>query len=236
MRPGISRAVVGAILGFGVGALIVTGLRVAFEFTPYWNLGLVLVMGTFTMAYGAIWGIGGFNPRMSAHPDDSKPQPTYEEMAEEAGWRGVLSSTTWQMTVVTLLLIFGLIVLALIPGFGLNVTSAPDASVKGFGTVQLEVFGDTFPVNQAVLLVGFVLFTMLSLAVAGAVIGGIFFALSRGVENAHNTPAFEPGQPRENVNPVMRRAGNVAGRLADAIAPPEDKQTTAVVAQKEKQS
>jgi hypothetical protein len=216
--------------------LIVTGLRVAFGFTPYWNLGLSLVMGTFTMAYGAIWGIGGFNPRMSEHPDDSKPQPTYEEMAEESGWRGMLSSTTWQLTAVTLVLIFGLIALALIPGFGLNITHVADASVKGFGTVEISVFGDTFPVNQAVLLIGFVLFTMLSLAVAGAVISGIFYALSRGVENAHNTPEFEPGQPRENVNPLMRGAGRVAGRLADAIAPPEDKQTTAVVAQEEKQS
>ncbi len=236
MRPGISRGAVGALLGFAAGALVVTLLRLGFGFTPYWNLGLVLVLGIFSSAAGAVWGIGGFNPRMSEHPDDSVPPPTIEEMAAESGWRGVLSNVTWQVTAIVTLLTFAIIVIALIPGFGLNVTRIPEASPKGFGTFELEAFGEVFPINQGFALIGFILFTMLSLAVTGAVLAGVFYLLSRGVTAAEATPVRKQGEAYEQVNPLMRSAGNFAGRLADQIAPPEDKETTAVVAKEEPQS
>ncbi|MEM6528929.1 MAG: hypothetical protein AAF653_11595 [Chloroflexota bacterium] len=233
MKPGISRATVGTLLGFAVGAAIVTGLRAAFGFTPYWNLSLVLVLGVFMSAYGTIWGIGGFNPKMSEHPDDSAPVLTEDELAEQAGWRGMLSSTTWRVTGLTLLLVFGLIVIALVPGFGLNVTSDAGSSVKLFGTVNLEVGEEVVPINQAWLLIGFTLFTMLSLAITGAVLAGVFHVLSRGTTNAYNTEAPVVGAPRDDAPQFMRRVGDIAGTLAERIAPDEDKDTTAVVVKKE---
>ncbi len=236
MKPGISRAAVAGIIGFAVGALIVTGLRAAFGFTPYWNLGLVLVLGAFTTVYAVIWGIGGFNPRMSEHPDDSKPEPTEDELAEQAGWAGMLSHLSWQITFVSVALVFVLIALAVIPGFGLNITSIPDASVKGFGTVQLEVGEQTYPINQAVLLIGFVLFTVISLALSGAALMGLFWFLSSGVEESKQIEVAPPGTPREKVNPLLRRAGDFAGQLAERVAPPEDKDTTTVVPVEERQS
>ena len=236
MRPGISRGAVGAVIGFAAGALVVTLLRVAFGFTPYWNLGLVLVLGIFSTAAGTIWGIGGFNPRMSEHPDDSIPEPTLNDMAEESGWRGVLSNVTWQVSAAVTLLTFAIIVIALIPGFGINVTRIPEASPKGFGTFNLQLFGEAFPINQGFVLLGFIAITMLSLAVTGAVLGGVFYALSRGVKNAEAQPVREPGEAYEQVNPLLRSAGDFAGRLADRIAPPEDKDTTVVVAKEEQPS
>ncbi|MEL6272529.1 MAG: hypothetical protein AAFR22_22180, partial [Chloroflexota bacterium] len=175
----------------------------------------------------------GFNPKMSEHPDDSAPVLTEDELAEQAGWRGMLSSTTWRVTGLTLVLVFGLIALALIPGFGLNVTSDAGSSVKLFGTVNLEVGEEVIPINQAWLLIGFTLFTMLSLAIAGAILAGVFYALSRGTTNAASIEPPVPGAPRENVPQFMRRAGDIAGTFAERIAPEEDKDTTAVVAKKE---
>jgi hypothetical protein len=170
---------------------------------------------------------------MSEHPDDNAPILTEDEMAEISGWRGMLSNTTWRVTVMTLLLVFGLIVIALIPGFGLNVTSDASSSVKLFGTMNLEVGDEVFPINQGFLLVGFTLFTMLSLAITGGALAGVFYALSRGTTIAENTEPPVAGAPRENVPQIMRRAGDFAGTLAGRIAPDEDKDTTAVVAQKE---
>ncbi len=233
MRPGVSRSLIGGLLGFAVGALIVTGLRIAFNFTPYWNLGLVLVLGTFTLVYGALWGIGAFNPRMSEHPDDSVPEPTIDEMAEQSGWRGMLSNTTWLVWAAAMLITFGFIALAFIPGVGLTITRVADGSPRLFGTVELELFGAMFPVNQAWLLIGFTAFTMLSLAIAAALLSGVFYGLSDQVTKVEAQPERDPQQRIENPNRLLKGAGGIAGRLAEAIAPKEDKETTAVVARKD---
>lgn len=233
MQPGLPRATVGGIIGFLVGILFVTGLRLLFGFTPAWNPGLSLVMGVFLTTFGVVWGIGGFKPEMSAHPDDNAPVLSIEEQAEAAGPWGVLTNTMWQLIFLMVVMMVIGIVVALIPGVGLNVTSDVDASVKGLGSQTLTLFGEEFVVNQAFMLLGFILFAVVSLAIATGITAWIFIGLNNGIITAKQEEAPAPDAPRENVNPLMRRAGDIAGQLAERIAPPEDKESTSLVAKEE---
>ena len=229
MKPGVSRALIGGLLGYIVGAAIVIGLRIAFNFTPYWNLGLILVLGTFTMIYGVIWGVGGFNPRMSDHPDDSIPEPTPEEKVEQSSWFAVITNITWRMWAFALLIMFGFIALALVPGFGLTITQVADASPRLFGSAELQLGEEIIPINQVWLLIAFMAFTMLSLAIAAAVLAGVFYGLSDQVAKANAIPESDPQTRVQKPNRLTQRAGGIAGRLAEAITPKDDKETTAVV-------
>lgn len=234
MQPGISRATIGGIIGFFVGAAVVIALRVGFNFTPYWNTGLILTMGILTTAVGFVWGIGGFNPTMSEHPDDGVPPPTVEEMAEKSGPAGVLSSTMWQVTFAVLIIMAIFIALAVIPGVGLSITREATGSVRDItGTVTVPLFGEDTQIPQAFLLLGVVAFIMLSLAVAGAGLSFIFFALNRGAEKAKATPAPDPAAPRDHNNAFLRRAGDFAGQLAERLETKDTDQETAVVVKKD---
>ncbi|MFZ4816496.1 MAG: hypothetical protein ACOYL5_18315 [Phototrophicaceae bacterium] len=233
MQPGIPRAAAGALLGFTAGILITLALRVSFGFVPYWNLGLSLVLGVFMSAYGMIWGIGGFNPAMSAHPDDSAPVPTLDEMAAKNPF-SVLSNTTWSMAFWVTIMTFGFIALSLIPSVGLTVTRDANSSVKSFGLIDVTLFGETFAISQAVLLLGFIAFTMVSLAIAAGALAWLFTFLNREVTDARKTPNPQLGTAQQNVPALLRRAGNLAGALADGIQPKQaDKSTTAVVVKKD---
>ena len=230
MQPGISRATIGGIMGFLALALVIVLIRAIFGIgESVWQPGLALTFGAFGAAYGVIWGIGGFNPAMSAHPDDSVEPPTLDEMAENNP-TGVLSSTVWQVTFWSIIIMVVCIAIAVLPGFGLNVTTDATASSKALGTYTYNIFGDEVQINQAFLLLGFILFTALSLAIAGGAIAAVTVLLNRGVVNANAVEKTGSGLP----SGLERRAGNVAGQLAEFIAPKnEDKETTAVVAQEE---
>lgn len=229
MQPGIPRATAGAFLTFFFGAALVTLLRLIFGFEPLWNLGLASVGGVFSAAAGFIWGMGGFNPAMSEHPDDSKPEPTPEELAEKYGAASVVGSVSWTVAFVSLIIMVVVIGLSYVPGLGLTVTDVDNASVKSLGVVELSLFGDTIPVNQGVLLLAVIAFTVFSLAVAAGLIGAVVYALNREITTVKKMDVTGTGLPRG----LERQLAKAAGQLADRIAPPEDKETTAVVVKKD---
>lgn len=226
MLPGIPRATGGALIGLFLGFAVVTLLRVMIGIEPYWNTGLAMTLGILVAAAGFVWGMGGFNPKMSAHPDDSAPVPTPDDIAEQEGPLSVLGGTSWLMGFVGLAIMVVLIAAAYIPGLGLTVTNDPNSSAKSIGAMPVTLFGTEFMVSQAVLLMLWIAFTVLSLAIAGGVLMWITTRLNGAVENAKAQKKSGSGLPRG----VERALANRAGQLAERIAPPEDKDTTSVVA------
>jgi hypothetical protein len=227
MLPGIARGTAGTLIGIFVGATIVTLLRVVIGIEPFWNTGLAMTMGIFMGAAGMIWGMGGFNPKMSEHADDSVPPPTPDELAEREGPLSVLGGTSWLMGFVSLITLIVLIGLAYVPGLGLTVTNDANSSVKSVGTVPMTLFGTEFMVSQVVLLLIWVGITIVSLAIAGGILAWVFFVLNGGVERVKVVEKTGSGLPRG----LERSLANSAGAIAERIAPKEDTETTSVVAQ-----
>lgn len=228
LQSGIPRATAGAILGFFFGAAIVTLIRYFSSIEPFWNLGLASVLGVFMAAAGVVWGMGGFNPEMSAHPDDSAPEPNKDELAEQYGPLSILGDAGWTVGFSALIIMVVFIALAYVPGLGLNVTSIDEASVKSLGIVELNLFGQTIQANQGMLLVGFIAFTVISLVITAGILGLVLTWLNGQVESAKAVERTGSGLPR----PLERAAANYAGRLADRIEP-QDKETKAVVSKDE---
>ena len=67
VKPGLQRAIPAAIIGFSVGAILVLLLRTAQQMDPIWDPGVALVVIPFTITGFFLWGMGAFDPRMSAH-------------------------------------------------------------------------------------------------------------------------------------------------------------------------
>ena len=214
MRPGISRGVSGGILGILAGMVIVTLLRLVFGFQPYLKLDLGLILGAFTAAYGFVWGMGGFSPLMNQHADDSTPVPTMEEEEQRVGPGGMVLNTTWLVAFVSIAVLVGLWLIMFLPGSDITVTRHADASVSRFGNVAITFFGEETQINQVFLLAGWIVITVLSLALAGGVLGFVNFFLNRNVEEVK---AMEgPSVPQSG---LVLSAGNTARRLAAAISP-----------------
>ncbi len=60
-RPSVWRAVGGALAAFAAASLGVMFLRWQFGFDDPWSAGTEFVPAGFALAFGAIWGMGGFN-------------------------------------------------------------------------------------------------------------------------------------------------------------------------------
>lgn len=187
-QPGLSRAIPGGILGFLAGALIVIIIRGLQSLDPLWATGPGLVMGAFMSAFGFLWGIGAFNPKLSAHGEEAEA-PAEEDIVEP---RSFLSNAIWQLATLLLIVGVGIAFFAVIPGSpSLTITDDPTGSTKmvGFHEVQLPFGGPTVLVSDLVVLLAFVIFTFISLAAAAAIIAGAFIYLNRGVKEVQMAPA-----------------------------------------------
>jgi hypothetical protein len=182
-QPGLSRAIPMGILGFAIGALLVLAIRAAQGLDPVWNPGVGMVLAAFFSAGFFVWGMGGFDPRMSVHGeeahDDTHADVTPSPLA-------LNSSITWKLT--TLLILVGLVifVIAAVPfGPALTITDVPEASLTSVGYTDLELFGIEIPqVSQLTLFIAFVVIMMLSLFVVAGGLGWLFFSASKGIANA----------------------------------------------------
>jgi len=205
MKPGITRAVPMGILGFIFGLLFVTGLRALQGLDPAFDLGLGMIVAAFTTSGFFVWGMGGFDPRMSQHPhepevnelglivapaeDDSAAD---EEEEKTAPPFRVLGYSMWQVAfwlIVTILLVWGF---AWLPtGLTLEVSSDAEAQRSAIGTFTLDLpfLDEPLVMSQLTAFVGVVIIILLAL---GAVAGGIALlmtSLSRNVTEARqNAP------------------------------------------------
>ena len=110
LQPGLSRAVPMGILGFIGGALLALVIRMLQGLDPAGSVGAALVLGAFISAGVFIWGIGGFDPRMSVHGDHAEGAHAEEEHAvvkavppKDPAPVSILGAFTWQVTFWTIL-------------------------------------------------------------------------------------------------------------------------------------
>jgi hypothetical protein len=201
MTPGLTRAAPIGVLGFIASAVIVTILRGALDIEPVWDLEVVFVLGVFVAVAGFVWGMGAFDPQMNQHAhepnhDDADAAHHDESTSEEpAPFLTVFSSTIW-------LVFFWVLILMTIGGLiiafsGMTITSTADplaaANEAGNEVLNLAILGDDIAVNQAVMLMGFVMLIFVTLAVVAAIVAGIIVGLNRGIIQAKATPAREEG-------------------------------------------
>jgi hypothetical protein len=173
------------VIGFMVGALVVIIIRALQSLTPIWDPGVGLVFGTFFTAGFFVWGMGAFDPRMSAHGDehDHEAEAAHDEPEKPTT---LLIGSMWQVVFATLI---GVVLVGAFAWLGpkLITTGDADASVGAIGMVPMELFGQEVLVSQLVIFAVFILFALGSLAVAAGGIGFVLNFLNRGVIEARAT-------------------------------------------------
>lgn len=229
-KPGLTRAIPMALIGFVVGALLVIAVRALQSVEPVVDAGVILVVTPFFITGFFIWGMGGFDPKMSEHhahePEGGlvtalvKPEDLQEEHHEEepAPPLTILGYEIWKVFTLTLFVIVGLFAFAMIPGgFFLQSVNEAEASRIEFAQgvrFDLPLGLGYFEGSQMAVFLGFVLFTIFSLFIAGGAIAGVMYLLSRSVEQAKQTVPTE----RELTPPAPARVvGRAAGGLARSL-------------------
>ncbi len=212
MQPGLARAVPMGILGFIGGALLALVIRMLQGLDPAGSVGAAFVLGAFISSGVFVWGMGGFDPRMSVHGDHAGDD--HEEHAivkavptEEPEPLKILGAFTWQATFWTILGILVIAGFAFIPA-GPHIRNVHpnqgDVSSVGFvelggiyqpireflqtatGLDLLPQMSDelsSLEVSYLVLFVVFVAVTMLSLFAFGALLAGTTNYFLQGKKN-----------------------------------------------------
>lgn len=223
MKPGLARAVPMGFLGFLAGALLVIIIRGLQNMDPLWDAQVGFILAGFMSAGAFLWGMGAFDPRMSTHPHEpevdeyglvvAEPQEEHTPPEEDAKPLTVLGYSIWQVSFLTIVLLLLLAGWASLPGgFFLRVSSDPEASTAdvGYETIALPFGGPEVEVSQLTVFVGFVIFTLLSLAVIGGVIALVFYSLSYGVTNVRANESAPLGTEPIQRHSAIHRLINLA--------------------------
>ncbi|MDQ7023934.1 MAG: hypothetical protein Q9P01_07175 [Anaerolineae bacterium] len=235
-KPGIERAIPGALIGLIIGIALVPFIRWASSIEPTWDLGLVMVVTPFTMMAGWFWGIGAFNPKNSAHAhppymhhDEADHDETaivaaeaHHEEEEQPTPGAILMRETWKAFTYPLLLFVLFFGFALTPGgFFLQLASQDDANVAKFGdgsvfTLPFDVpgIGGELALSQMTMFILLVLAIVIPLALIAGAIGILMFIGHEEVAIAAETePTIEDLTPPA----PLRWAGRMARGLAQSL-------------------
>jgi hypothetical protein len=224
-KPGLSKAIPGALIGFIFAAFFVFILRGLQQVEPWFSVGPVLVLGAFTITAGFLWGMGGFDSRLAEHHAESpegglvtsliKPEEIEEHHHEHPETpQGILGAEIWRVTTITLLLTLVIFAFVTIPNrLVLRQTNDPVASPTSFAqnvSFDLPLGLGSFEGSQLAVFIGFILFTMFSIFLTAGGIGALMWFLNRNVnevkaESAQQSPL------------VPRFVGRIAGNIAYAL-------------------
>ncbi len=185
-QPSISRAVPMGVLGFLVGALVVIIVRALTNMTPIWDSGIGIVFGTFFCAFFFVWGIGGFDPRLSAHGEEEEgEEPAHVIAVPEPAptTAAVAGSSFWQVAFLVVVLIVIMTAMAKL-GPALTTTTQNASSTLEIGMLPANVFGQDIVISTGVIFAAFVIIMLISLAIAGLIIWILIGGLSRGLTEA----------------------------------------------------
>lgn len=206
-KPGLSRAVPMGVIGFLAGALLVFILRALQSLVPIWDPGVGLVFGTFFSAGFFVWGMGGFDPSMSAHGDGEHGHDDAHAAHEEevAAPTTILGYSVWQILFATIIMLSLIGVFAWL-GPKLTTVASGDANVGTIGMVPMDLFGTEIVVSQLVIFVVVILFMFISLAVVAGGIGFVVNMLNRQlVETAPGNVAAAAALPAPTETPRRAR-------------------------------
>jgi heme/copper-type cytochrome/quinol oxidase subunit 3 len=199
-KPGLNRAVPAAILTFLLGCLFVYFVRGLQNLDPVWDPAVALVTTPFFFAAAFIWGMGGFDPRMSAHahpPEEVSetaivPVEAHDDHHEpEPDPIGILTSQIWVVSALSILVVVILFALALFPhGLMLRQTNDEFGSAADFATgvdwltplgLPLANGSNTFQADELSVFIGFVVFTLVSVMGFAGLLGALFYVLNQNV-------------------------------------------------------
>ncbi len=211
LQPGLARAVPMGILGFIGGALLALVIRMLQGLDPAGSVGAAFVLGAFISSGVFVWGMGGFDPRMSVHGEHAEAEEEHAIVkaapVQEPTAVSILGAFTWQMTFWTILCVLIIAAFAFLPsGPHIRNTHPGQGDVSGVGFVALggiyqpireflqtatglellpkmsdELSG--LQVSYLVLFVVFVAVTMLSLFLFGALFAGALNYFLQGKKN-----------------------------------------------------
>ncbi len=206
MQPGLSRAIPMAILGFLFGSLIVIVLRFLQNLDPIWDVGAGIVVSVLFTAAFFVWGIGGFDPKNSAHEAEHADEAHHEPDSAPASPTSLLGSAVWTVSTLVLVVFGAAWGFALIPGgFTLQVTDDPMGSVQTIGTFVMEIFGREVVVSELVVFAVFMIVMIGTLAVFGGGLAWLFTTINRGLIQGR-APAgaalLTAGEPPASTNPI----------------------------------
>jgi hypothetical protein len=183
------------IIGFLIGAALVTLLRWLIGMEQIWDAQLALIGGGFTAAFFFMWGIGALNSRLSEHhvheppadADDSVLALPPEEHHDEAYEKPtvILGSQIWLVTFWTIVVVLSAAAVAFIPGWlGMTTSSDPNAQATSIGTFEVELLGQTLMMDQLTLFIVVVAVIILGLTVIAGGLGLVFSKLAQSVSEA----------------------------------------------------
>jgi hypothetical protein len=170
-----------------------------------------------------LWGIGAFDPRWSAHDEhdaaghDIVPAASAPEYTEKP--IAIYGQYIWKITflLIGLLLILG--IAGLIPN-DLQLRQVGDdlGSTSGNAMIDFTLGDNALQVSELTIFAAFVIFTVVSLAVAGALISLLFYFLSRNVTETRTTePSIADRTPPLPVRLAGRGAGWLARKLRTSL-------------------
>ncbi len=212
LQPGLARAVPMGILGFIGGALLALVIRMVQGLDPAGSVGAAFVLGAFISSGVFVWGMGGFDPRMSVHGEHAEEEHAVVKAGppQDPAPVKILGAFTWQVTFWTILGVLIIAGFAFLPA-GPHIRNVHpgqgDVSSVGFvalgGIYQpIREFLQTatslellpkmsdqlagLQVSYLVLLVVFVAITMFSLFLFGALIAAALNYFLQGKKNPDN--------------------------------------------------
>lgn len=231
-KPGLSRAIPMAILGFLLACIIVLVVRSLQSMEPVWDPGVALVLAPFIVIYFFIWGMGAFDPRMNAH----EHPPGHEEHGHESAIvpaedahthheeeaapspMGLLGSQIWLVSTTTLVCIFIIFAIALAPlGLNLRMVNEAEASTTAIETEAnfLAPLGvATFEASQLTVFVGFIIFTLVSLFGFATLLYLAFYGADRGIRQVKG---IEPTPTQRRPPALIRIVAGFIGGLGRSI-------------------
>lgn len=239
LKPGLSRAIPMAILGFILGVAGVQLIRTLQQMDPIWDPNVIFVVVPFTVTWFFMWGMGSFNPKMSEHahgPDEAhaaeapgtaivpaeQPELARVEHAEaheeeEAKPFALLANSLWKIATITIVLIVVIFAFATLPtGLMLRTVNEPEGNVAAVETEQnflLPLGVAEVEASQLTVFVGFIIITLLSLMAFGGLIGLLFYALNRGVKQVEGEAVPEQRRPPAPLRWVSRGMSGMARGL-----------------------
>ncbi|NWF71176.1 MAG: hypothetical protein HXY40_19000 [Chloroflexi bacterium] len=187
MKYGLSRAIPMGILGFLLGLLLTIGLRAWQGLDPIWDAEVGIILGTLISSILFVWSMGAFDPAMSAHGEahgDEHAAAEHTHHAPEEDKPGtIVTGYVFQVTTWTIIVLLTIAVFAFWPG-GFTVLQTNDAlgSTASIGYQTINLFGTDVVFSELTLFLLLVIWTLISLALAGGVIGLVMYALSRQVK------------------------------------------------------
>jgi hypothetical protein len=212
LQPGLARAVPMGILGFIGGGLLALVIRMLQGLDPAGSVGAAFVLGAFISAGVFVWGMGGFDPRMSVHGDHAEHGEEEHAVVKATPPKdppavSILGALTWRVTFWTILCVLVIAAFSFLPsgphirnvhpGQG-DVSSVGYVSLGGIYEPVREFLKtattlDLLPkmsdelaglqVSYLVLFVVFIAWTMISLFAVGALLAAATSYFIQGKKN-----------------------------------------------------